>query len=238
MHSTRGSETKLTSAARETDYLVVGRVLRKVGKPVHIICFWLQPDKLAKFFVASDICCFFLQASGGSLMAIQEEDMQNLGKAVVLASLAIQLAFFSAFTYVVTLIQRNDEYNCSHKQAPALTPVFVCLWITIVLLYVRNIFRTIEFANDRGSFVVTHEWLFYAFESLPIFLAVLALTSFHFGRLMECQGVDQPRWMAQIDAANATDAANAADAGKTVIGYDAPHCEDKAVVAPALKEDV
>jgi len=59
---------------------------------------------------------------------------------------------------------------------------------------------------------------------------LLALTGFHFGRLMECQGVEQPRWMAQIEAANA------AVAGKTDISDDASQRE--AVVAPSLREEV
>jgi len=181
---------------------VVGRILRQVNKPVKVLCILLQPEKLAKFFVASDICCFFLQATGGSLMAIQDVATQNLGKSIVLASLGIQIAFFSMFTYVVWFIRRNDEYNCSAKQAPALAPIFVCLWITIVLLYVRNIFRTIEFGSDRTSYVDSSEWLFYVLETLPMLLALLAMTVFHFGRVMECNNsTGKPLWIAQIEAA-------------------------------------
>jgi hypothetical protein len=123
-------------ALAPVNYLVMARLVRQVDKPVWMLC-TLKPDQIARFFVTSDFVCFFLQASGGGLLAIADPNVNNLGAAIVLVGLAIQLFFFTGFSWITYRIATRDEYLL--KFAPAVRPVFVGLAITIVFLYVRNI---------------------------------------------------------------------------------------------------
>ena len=180
-------------------YLVIGHILRRVGKPIKVLCKTFTAESIARFFVASDVACFFLQATGGSMLAIQDTNTQNLGKAIVVGSLVIQLAFFTAFTYIVYRVNFDEAYLC--KNVLALNPVFICLWCTIILLYIRNIYRTIEFSSGWTSYVDTNEWCFMAFESVPILLACYTLSAFHFGRLMEFKSLEKALWIVQVEEA-------------------------------------
>jgi hypothetical protein len=44
---------------------------------------------------------------------------------------------------------------------------------------VRSIFCLIEFAWGTESYIMTHEWLIYVLEAVPIFLAFMVLGWYH-----------------------------------------------------------
>lgn len=50
--------------------------------------------------------------------------------------------------------------------------------------FLRNAYRVYEFAEGAGNNEAQEEWPFYAFESAPILLTVLAYTYWHFGKLL------------------------------------------------------
>jgi len=179
------------------NYLVIARLLHQVDKPVWMFR-TLQPQQIARFFVTSDFVCFFLQASGGGLLAVTNPSVNNIGIAIVLVGLAVQLIFFTGFTWITYRVATQDEYLL--KFVPAVRPVFVGLAITIFFLYVRNVYRVVEFASGNSSYVDDNEWTFGVFETLPIFLAFVTYLTFHFGRLLDCNEA-QPRWIEQLEAA-------------------------------------
>jgi len=200
------------------NYVIVGDLLRASGVRLWII----NPDYLAKMFLASDIVCLIVQGGGGGLMASNSTQMFNIGRALVLFGLALQMCFFTCFTVITTVIALKEKYML--KYAPQLRAVFAGLLSTIILMYIRNIYRIIEFGSGSDSYLVQNEWVFYVFESAPIFLAFNCYGIFHFGRTLEFTepGHKTPLWLEQVQAAkdthgNGNDGSDAAAASQ---GFD------------------
>ena len=48
-------------------------------------------------------------------------------------------------------------------------------------MYIRSIFRVVEFSGGWFGYVATHESYFYCFDFLMIFFCFVVFTVFHFG---------------------------------------------------------
>lgn len=169
---------RATIALAAVNYLVVGRLLQATGKCVGC----LQARHVAKIFLASDLVGFLVQGGGGGLMSISDPAMADMGQKIVLFGLAFQIAFFAAFTYVTYHMWSSPRFGLANV-AP-LRPVFIGLFVTVALLFVRNAFRVAEFASGLDGYASTQEWVFFIFETLPIFCSFLAYSWWHFGWLI------------------------------------------------------
>lgn len=178
------------------NYVVVARLVKEADMDVRIpkLGWKLTPNRISKFFFIGDLLCFILQAAGGGLLAVGVEQLTDIGTVIVLFGLAIQLFFFTSFVWVIFAITRK---NSPLMKIDSLKLVFHGLAFTISMLYIRNIFRVIEFATGMESYVNKNEWTFYMFETFPIFLAFLAYAYWHFGRLLECKALS-PLWVQQL----------------------------------------
>lgn len=135
------------------NYTVIGRLLRASGQ--RIGC--LSPRWVTRMFLLSDVLTFFVQGGGGGMLAIQSDAAQAAGQAIVLVGLAIQIAFFTAFVCTIHAVGTQPRFGV--VQLPSLRPVLHCLYVTIGLLFIRNIYRLVEFASGIESPVVTNEWV-------------------------------------------------------------------------------
>lgn len=63
----------------------------------------------------------------------------------------------------------------------ALRPVFIVIFATMALMYMRNIFRTAESVQGFGGYLGTHEAYLYIFDFAPIATSCLLFTAVHFG---------------------------------------------------------
>ena len=104
---------------------------------------------------------------------------QNVAKALLIVGLILQLFFFTCFTVITVYINLNRKYGL--RGVKQYRPVFICLYVTIVLMYIRSIFRLIEFADGWYGKIATNEVYFYIFDFLMIFLCFVAFTALHFG---------------------------------------------------------
>ncbi len=121
------------------NYVVVGKLLAYSNHTVGVGRLQLKPAHIARLFLASDVVTFFIQGGGGGLLALQDKAMNDLGQALCLVGLAIQLAFFAAFTAITVHIDKSPKFGL--RQLPNIRPVFTGLYATVGLLFIRNIFR-------------------------------------------------------------------------------------------------
>ncbi|GBF96335.1 hypothetical protein Rsub_09405 [Raphidocelis subcapitata] len=132
---------------------------------------------VARLFTASDLLCLALQGAGGALCAAPAT--AQTGTRLLLVGLSLQLGFFTAFTAITVGVHRR-----SFARDAAARPLFACLYATISLLYVRNIFRVVEFGMGYHGYLKTHEAFFYAFDFAPLFTCFLFFTFMHYGTLL------------------------------------------------------
>lgn len=134
--------------------------------------FWLRPKFVTWFFFSSDIFAFLLQGGGGGLQS--SISTRNIGSTITLVGLSIQLFFFASFTCIAIYVHRSPRFDyqlLSSSSATVTTPkrkVMICLFSTIVLLYIRSIYRVAEYAMGYDGPIATAEWAFYVFDSAII----------------------------------------------------------------------
>jgi hypothetical protein len=97
-------------------------------------------------FLYLDIIAFFTQAAGSGMLAMQS--MAVIGNKIAIAGMAISCANFLVFAGTINFIHRatmreNPEYYRSN-----LRPVFLALYLNILGLNIRSIYRLIEFGKS------------------------------------------------------------------------------------------
>jgi len=180
------------------NYIVVGKLLRISEHKIPICCCWcccscctLGASGLKCIFLFIDIVCAVCQTGGGVVMvvafAMGNTTLSNIGSVCLLAGLVIQLVFFVAFAYVVSLIILEKKYmGPLHAKLghPRVKSIFIGLTFTMVLLFIRNVYRIAEYTSGTDGYAVTHEWVFFTFESAPIALSFIGYAIWHFGYLL------------------------------------------------------
>jgi len=160
------------------NYVVVGKLLKATEKSV--LC--IRASHATCFFLTADILCFLIQCSAAALLTSKNATQQNQGKSIVLFGLGLQLFFFTGFAFIALYMAFSKKFNMMANQT--FRPVFLGLFVSIVCLYVRNVYRCVEFASGYDSEIVKHELIFFLLETLPILVAFCAYIYYHFGRYL------------------------------------------------------
>ena len=168
------------------NYIAAGRILRCVDTSKG----WLKPTWVGWLFTASDVLCLILQGSGGGMSASIDESSRNLGRSLLLVGLAIQMFFFTMFLFLTIYIHRCKAYGLRGNEV--FRPVFIGLYTTIGLMYVRNVFRFIEFTQGYVGYLATHEVYFYIFDFALIFGCFLLYFWYHMGYYLSLAKLSRP----------------------------------------------
>jgi hypothetical protein len=161
------------------NYTVVGKLIEPTGKRIGCI----KPSVISYVFFASDFIGLIIQAIGGSVLASADtQAAYTLGANIILAGLAIQVGFFTIFTYMMYVAAFGADFRLYDRVD--LKTAFNVLFVTTILIYVRNIFRLIEYAAPHDSYIPTQEWLYFVFESTPILVACVIYCGYHFGAIL------------------------------------------------------
>lgn len=146
--------------------MILGRTVRAVhAESISPI----RPSRLTKIFVAGDITCFLVQAAGGGITASSSDaSKEDLGKAVILAGLALQITLFGLFVAVAfvfhTRLRKQPTEMSQHPEIRWLTMLNV-LYCVSAFIMIRNLFRIIEYAGGRDGYLLSNEWPLYVFDT-------------------------------------------------------------------------
>ncbi|KAI9252124.1 RTA-like protein [Sporodiniella umbellata] len=172
------------------NYKTIGEVIRLSevkGSP-----FFLRSKFVTWFFFASDVFSFLLQGSGSGLQATGGKSADT-GKSIILAGLFIQLIFLACFGAIVIYISRNDNYvfyvegQTAHKKH-----LIACMSVTFIFIYIRSIYRVIEFSTGYDGPVAKAEWAFYVFDTLAIAICFIVYAVYFIGNyLPKCKDSEQ-----------------------------------------------
>ncbi|KAI0785862.1 RTA1-like protein [Abortiporus biennis] len=170
------------------NYMLLGRLATLLQCSQYLL---VPARRITLVFVLSDVFTFLMQSTGGSLQIIDNESTRNLGSHVFLGGLILQLISFVFFTFcfVKLLLSvhnlqpqiwnrdaiRTEWYNDWRSLAFALS-------VSCAGIIVRSVYRTIEASQGFGGKFATTESLFYALDTLPLFIAIAIFTPFWPGR--------------------------------------------------------
>ncbi|CAA7259818.1 unnamed protein product [Cyclocybe aegerita] len=175
------------------DYVLLGRLARHVQSDRHLL---VSPHNITLVFVSSDITTFLIQAIGGSIsVSANDYDRALAGSRVFLAGLAAQLLSFSSFTCIfIRFLHRVRKYEPKawamdedKKWYNSWKTLAVVLFISCMGIMVRSVFRVIELSEGFQGPLTTSEALFYALDTLPLFVAIVVYVPFWPGRFIRPQ---------------------------------------------------
>lgn len=140
---------------------------------------WLRANVISWGFIAADLLALVVQAVGISIWATEKSsgtpnvDTVKLGSWITVAGLGLQLASFCVFTVLAIYIHRNKGNKFRSYRNHTL--LFVGVYLVIILVSIRNIFRFVEFTQSAISYpdpggLAENQALFYSLETLPIVL--------------------------------------------------------------------
>lgn len=162
------------------NYIAVGKIAERMGLSGR----FLNAKTIAIVFFVIDLICIGVQGAGSAIVSstLQDEGAASQsGENIILIGLAIQLFFFASFTFVALYVLSLQRKGSTRNVSPL---AFVCLFVTIALITLRNIYRVIEIADAWDGKYNTHEVYFYCLDALPIFLAFCVYSLLHLGRYL------------------------------------------------------
>ncbi|KAG1799853.1 RTA1 like protein-domain-containing protein [Suillus plorans] len=133
---------------------------------------WIKPEKVARYFVISDITTFLIQGGGGGLEASTNTTSAKLGADILLAGLVLQTVSFAFFMILVV-----HAWHCIVRDGLMFRkePWGQILWILMfssTAYMIRCIYRVTELGQGNGGYLLTHEIYFYLLDSLPLLIGI------------------------------------------------------------------
>lgn len=139
----------------------------------------IRPTWLTKIFVLGDLLSFIIQIMGSGMLSKNF----NLGKTIILIGLIAQIICFGLFVLVAVLVSRRLAQNPtpmaklldSRSTKNGWMGVMRVVFLASALIFIRSLFRLIEFAGNEDSPPQKSEAYLYVCDSTLMFgvLAVL-----------------------------------------------------------------
>ena len=147
----------------------------------------LQPRFVSSFFLCSDLASLVLQSIAAAYLTSTDPDDWLTGQHIMTGGLAIPLFFFTVYCVMLVIVYTNARYGIQGAHGPRLSATRAVMWgllSTSVPLYLRNVYRFLEYAIGTDGWVSTHEWMFYVFDFVCVVVALSCYAAFYFGKHM------------------------------------------------------
>lgn len=155
-------------------YMCFGRYLKFIH---HESASVVRVDWVTKVFLMGDIISFICQGIGGALQTLNNLNTKKIGTDIALAGLSIQVAFVAVFLFVMIIAHyrllkspplKNAESSFRSKYT--WKTFLTLLYIGVILIIIRCVYRLIEFDEGYRGLMNDHEVFMYLLDALPMFL--------------------------------------------------------------------
>ncbi|PYH77206.1 putative RTM1-like protein [Aspergillus uvarum CBS 121591] len=160
-------------------YMELGRIVLLTNGEAYCL---IRRTWLTKTFLLGDIVSFLMQGAGGGIMASGTPSNLTTGEHIIIGGLVVQLIFFSLF--VITSMKFHHGLSNApsrrvlHLQAPWERHMYA-LYGGSALIFVRSLFRLIEYAQGNDGYLVSHEAFLYIFDALLMVLVMVLFAWVH-----------------------------------------------------------
>ncbi|KAE8382569.1 RTA1 like protein-domain-containing protein [Aspergillus bertholletiae] len=165
-------------------YVLLGRFIQILGRESSI----LSPKMYLWIFCTCDIISLVVQAIGGG-MASSETNKEGgdtaPGTHVMVAGIVFQM--FSITVFVVCaadFVRRVIRRRLLQNMSGSIAPLFAAMVFSVLCIYVRSIYRTIELSQGWSGYLITRERYFIALDGAMMVASVVVFNIFHPGWLM------------------------------------------------------
>ncbi|RBR15527.1 hypothetical protein FVER53590_25993 [Fusarium verticillioides] len=153
-------------------YIILGRLIQVFGRD----CSILRPNLYLWIFCTCDVISLFVQAIGGGMASAAVKKVNGNtepGTNTMVAGIVFQLASMSLFVGLATdfliRITRRGMLNAGKKSS---IPILSAMTLSLLCIYLRSIYRTIELLQGWTGYLVTHERYFIALDGTMMVIAV------------------------------------------------------------------
>lgn len=167
-------------------YVILGNYIKLLGRN----CSILTPNLYLWIFCTCDVASLIIQAIGGGMAATEADKVDGNtkpGTDIMVAGIVFQLFSISVFVacaadFIRRSLRRGLLQTLGKGRGP--TFLFAAMIFSILCVYVRCIYRTIELAQGWSGFLITHERFFIAMDGAMMAPAVGVFNFFHPGWLL------------------------------------------------------
>ncbi|EXA32874.1 hypothetical protein FOVG_16020 [Fusarium oxysporum f. sp. pisi HDV247] len=162
-------------------YMILSRVILLTEGEVHAV---IRRRWLTKIFVVGDIISIELQSAGGSMMSGANEgnNLMKIGEYVIIGGLFFQLAIFGIFIVVVSVFHRRMNRSPTNKSLePSIRwrHYLTTLYITSGFIWVRSMFRVIEYLDGNDGYLMRTEAFMFVFDATLIWIVMVWMNWYH-----------------------------------------------------------
>lgn len=154
--------------------MILGRIILVTDGEQHSL---IRRKWLTKIFVTGDVISFLAQSAGGGIMSGKSISSMKLGEKIVIIGLFIQLAFFGFFIIVGSIFYLRIGRQPTPKSVDPTMPWRKHFWVLMAassLIFVRSVFRIIEYLMGNAGFLLRTEVFLYIFDGV-LMLGVMVL---------------------------------------------------------------
>ncbi|KAM5347655.1 hypothetical protein ACJ41O_007479 [Fusarium nematophilum] len=158
-------------------YMILGRIILLTDGEKYAL---IKRRWLTKLFVTGDVISLFTQGAGGGLMA--SDGQHDLGENITVVGLFVQLAFFGLFITVAALYHRRLlRAPTARASDPKVRwqAYLITLYVTGALIWVRSLFRAIEFIQGNNGSLMRSEAYVFIFDGLLMLIVLAWMNWFH-----------------------------------------------------------
>ncbi|EED17847.1 RTA1 domain protein, putative [Talaromyces stipitatus ATCC 10500] len=167
-----------------TVYMTLGRFARSLQAEKYTI---MSVRWVTKIYVLIDIASFGCQMAGSAMQASSDPTGIKLGQHIVIGGLIVQLIALGWFIFENTIlhIRLTNGPTVITLKDPSI-PWRSTLWMlrgVSVLIFIRSVYRLIEFTSGSDSALTKHEAFLYVFDASLLSLVAFLFVVIHPGRL-------------------------------------------------------
>ncbi|KIM97692.1 hypothetical protein OIDMADRAFT_129749 [Oidiodendron maius Zn] len=162
-----------------TIYMCLGRIVCTIGGEKYSL---VRPSRLTGIFVTGDITGLVVQGAGAGYMAAGTLGDYYTGSKVVIAGLALLVASFGLFVIIALHFDIRMRHAPTAKaMSTALNwrQYLMVLYGGSILIFIRSVFRLVEYAQGNAGWLIRHEWTFYVFDAMLMFAVMVLFNVFH-----------------------------------------------------------
>lgn len=159
-------------------YIVLGTLIKRVGRTSSL----LSPTAYLIIFCICDGVSLAVQAVGGALASIAQKNGTSTGTGtnIMVTGIVFQMAAMTVFVFLLgdflrRVVWRMGGMRKLPRGAALVQPAMVS---SVVTIYIRSIYRTVELLQGWRGYLIVHERYFIALDAAMMALAVAVYNVF------------------------------------------------------------
>ncbi|OQE19860.1 hypothetical protein PENSTE_c014G08434 [Penicillium steckii] len=165
-------------------YVILGRFIQVLGRESSI----LKPSLYLWIFCTCDVISLVIQAIGGGLASGEASKIDGNtapGTHIMVAGIVFQLFSITIFVICAAdFVRRCLRLRLLQNLDGSAIPLFAATILSVICIYIRSIYRTIELSQGWSGYLITHESYFIALDGAMMIVAVAVFNVLHPGWLL------------------------------------------------------